>query len=39
MFYYRGLRQWDVAYKYMLNTCLTAKDNFKAVMRYFKIDE
>lgn len=39
MFYYRGLRQWDVAHEYLLDTCLTAQDNFKAVMRYFKIDE
>lgn len=39
MFYYRGLRQWNVAHEYLFDTCLTAKDNFKAVMRYFKIDE
>lgn len=39
MFYCRGLRQWDVAYEYLLDTYLTAQDNFKAVMKYFKIDE
>lgn len=37
MFYYRYLRQWNVAYEYLFDTCQTAKDNFKVVMRYFKI--
>lgn len=37
MFYYRGLREWDNIRGYLLDTCLTAQDNYKAVLDYFKI--
>ncbi len=37
-FYYRGLQEWNRAREYLLDTCRTAQDNFKAVLRYFKID-
>lgn len=39
LFYYRGLHEWDRAHGYLLDTCRTAQDNFKAVMQYFKIEE
>ena len=38
LFYYRGLHEWDRAHEYLLDTCRTAQDNFRAVMRYFKIE-
>ena len=37
MFYYRGLQQWNSVRGYLLDTCLTAQDNYKAVLDYFKI--
>ena len=37
MFYYRGLREWNNLRGYLLDTCLAAQDNYKAVLDYFKI--
>lgn len=37
LFYYRGLRQWNDNRGYLINTCLAAQDNFKALMKYFRI--
>ncbi|MBR4066061.1 MAG: Fic family protein [Bacteroidaceae bacterium] len=37
IFYYRGLQQWSSVRGYLLDTCLTAQDNFKALLDYFKI--
>ena len=37
MFYYRGLREWPRIKEYLRDTCLTAQDNYKAVLYYFKI--
>jgi Fic family protein len=37
MFYYRGLREWDHIDGYLTDTCLTAQDNFKALLDYFRI--
>jgi Fic family protein len=37
MFYYRGLREWNSVRGYLLDTCLTAQDNYKAMLDYFKI--
>lgn len=37
MFYYRGLQNWNTVREYLLDTCLTAQDNYKALLRYFKI--
>ena len=37
MFYYRGLREWGHINGYLTDTCLTAQDNFKALLDYFKI--
>ena len=36
-FYYRGLQQWNSVRGYLLDTCLTAQDNYKAFLDYFKI--
>ncbi len=38
LFYYRGLREWPQVMEYLLDTCLTAQDRFKAVLKYFEID-
>ncbi len=37
MFYYRGLKNWPEIPGYLRDTCLTAQDNYAAVMDYFKI--
>ena len=38
MFYYRGLQQWNNIRGYLLDTCLTAQDNYKTLLDYFKIE-
>lgn len=37
MFYYRGLREWGHIDGYLTDTCLTAQDQYKAVLEYFRI--
>lgn len=37
MFYYRGLREWPQVPGYLTDTCLTAQDNYKRILDYFKI--
>lgn len=37
MFYYRGLHEWPHVQGYLMDTCLTAQDNYKRVLDYFKI--
>ena len=37
MYYYRGLREWQHIRGYLLDTCLTAQDQFKALLDYFHI--
>ena len=37
MFYYRGLHEWTHIPGYLTDTCLTAQDNYKAILDYFKI--
>ena len=38
MFYYRGLQQWNNIRGYLLDTCLTAQDNYKTLLDYFRIE-
>lgn len=37
MYYYRGLHEWPHIPEYLTDTCLTAQDNYKAFLDYFKI--
>ena len=37
LFYYRGLREWGHINGYLMDTCLSAQDNYKALLDYFKI--
>lgn len=37
MFYYRGMQQWGQTNGFLTDTCLTAQDQYKAVMDYFRI--
>ena len=37
MFYYRGLREWDHINGFLTDTCLTAQDQYKSLLDYFKI--
>lgn len=38
MFYYNGLRNWPRISEYLLDTCLTAQDNFKLLLDKFRIE-
>ena len=38
MFYYRGLKEWNIEKGYLTDTCLTAQDRYKAYLKYFRID-
>ena len=38
MFYYRGLREWGHINGYLTDTCLTAQDQYKDLLEYFKIE-
>lgn len=37
LFYYRGLREWPETPGYLRDTCLTAQDQYKKVLDYFRI--
>ena len=37
LFYYKGLQEWTHIKEYLLDTCLTAQDNYKAILQYFEI--
>ncbi len=38
IFYYRGIQNWGKINGYLKDTCLTAQDNFKAILDYYKIE-
>ena len=38
LFYYRGLQEWSRIREYLLDTCFTAQDNYKAILNYFEIE-
>lgn len=38
LYYYRGLQQWPQIREYLRDTCLTAQDNYKALLDYFRIE-
>ena len=37
LFYYRGLKEWSNEKGFLMDTCLTAQDRFKAYLDYFRI--
>jgi len=37
LFYYRGLSEWGHTNGFLLDTCLTAQDQYKSILDYFKI--
>ena len=37
MFYYRGLREWGHINGYLIDTCLTAQDMYKELLKYFRL--
>lgn len=37
LYYYRGIQNWEHTNGYLQDTCLTAQDNYKALLDYFKI--
>ena len=38
LFYCRWLQNWPNIKEYLWDTCLTAQDNYKAILRYFRIE-
>lgn len=38
LFYYRGLQEWNNIKEYLMDTCLTAQDNYKSILNYFEIE-
>lgn len=38
LFYYRGLQEWPRVKEFLLDTCLTAQDNYKVLLKYFEIE-
>ena len=38
MFYYRGLKEWGHINGYLTDTCLTAQDQYKDLLEYFKTE-
>lgn len=38
LFYYRGLKEWDSERGYLLDTCLSAQDKFKVILKKFNIE-
>lgn len=37
-FYYRGLSEYSNVKDYLVDTCLSAQDNYKEIMKYFEIE-
>ncbi len=37
LYYYRGLAEWDRERGYLLDTCRSAQDQFRALLNYFRI--
>lgn len=37
LYYYRGIQHWGQTNGYLTDTCLTAQDEYKAILDYFKI--
>lgn len=37
LFYYRGLREWGHTDGFLIDTCLTAQDQYRAALAYFRI--
>ena len=37
LFYYRGLKDWGHINDFLMETCLTAQDQYKSLLDYFKI--
>ena len=38
LFYYRGLKEWDTERGYLIDTCLSAQDKFKVILKKFNIE-
>ncbi len=38
IFYYRGIKEWNNEKGYLIDTCLSAQDKYKAYLNYFRIE-
>lgn len=39
LYYYRGIKEWNNQKGYLLDTCLTAQDQYKKYLDYFRISD
>ena len=39
LYYYRGIKEWNNQKGYLLDTCLTAQDQYKKYLDYFRIND
>lgn len=39
LYYYRGIKEWNNQKGYLLDTCLTAQDQYKKYLYYFRISD
>ncbi|MBQ6979905.1 MAG: Fic family protein [Clostridia bacterium] len=38
LYYYRGLKEWNIEKGYLIDTCLSCQDKYKVWLNYFKIE-
>ena len=38
LFYYRGLKEYDKEKGYLIDTCLSAQDDFRKILDFFEIE-
>ena len=38
MFYYQGLKKWNIDQTYLIETCLDGQDMYKSLLNYFELD-
>ncbi len=38
LYYYRGLKEWNYEKGYLIDTCLSAQDQFKIILNYYRIE-
>ncbi len=39
LYYYRGLKEWETEKGYLIDTCMSAQDNFHKLIKHFRLDE
>lgn len=39
LYYYRGLKEWDIEKGFLVDTCMSAQDNFYKILKQFRLEE